>query len=162
MVLSRNQFFLLLFILVVVPFLANKIIWLANSRQTSGRMWYTGHGNLGSALGISTYAVIRYRVGRDSLYFNNNVNLDIKPGEIVPVRYKKNNPSDAVVDDFVSIWVETLVYALFPILILLVLFLMPERFDPIIPKRSKILLGKKPFIQIIKCQNSTSNRTSRI
>jgi hypothetical protein len=148
-ILTRNQFFLLLFMLVVVPFLANKIIWLANSRQTNGRMWYTGHGNLGSALGISTYAVIRYRVDKDSLYFNNNVNLDIRPGTIVPVRYKKSNPSDAVVDDFVSIWVETLVYALFPILILLVLFLMPERFDPIIPKKSKVVLGKKPFIQIV-------------
>ena len=113
-------------------------------------MWYTGHGNLGSALGISTYAVIRYKAGSDSLYFNSNVNLDLKPGEIVSVLYKKNNPSDAVLNDFVSIWIETLVYALFPVLILLVLFLMPERFDPIIPKKSKVMLGKKPFIQILR------------
>ncbi len=148
MVLARNQFFVLLFIIVITPFLSYKIIWLANSKQTTGRMWYTGHGNLGSALGISTYAVIRYRVGNDSLYFNSNVNLDLKAGEIVRVLYKKNNPSDAVIDDFASIWVETLVYALFPVLILLVLFLMPERFDPVIPKKSKVLIGKKPFIQI--------------
>lgn len=113
-------------------------------------MWYTGHGNLGSALGMSTYAVIRYKAGGDSLYFNSNVNLDLKPGEIVGVLYKKNKPSDAVVNDFVSIWIETLVYALFPMLILFVLFFMPEKFDPIIPKKSKVVLGKKPFIQVLR------------
>ena len=76
MILTRNQFFLFLFAVIVVPFLAHKIIWLANSKQTTGRMWYTGHGNLGSALGISTYAVIRYKAGSDSLYFNSNVTVE--------------------------------------------------------------------------------------
>ena len=150
MILSRNQFFLLLFIIVIAPFLANKIIWLATSTQTIGRMWYTGHGNFGSVLGISSYSVIRFKAGNDSLYFNNNVDLDLKRGKIVPVRYQKSNPSDATVDNFLSMWAETLVYAVFPVLILLVIFFMPERFDPIIPKKSKIVLGKKPFIQILR------------
>jgi uncharacterized protein DUF3592 len=149
-ILARNQFFLLLFFIVVTPFLAHKIIWLANSKQTTGSMWYTGHGNLGSALGISTYSVIRYKAGKDSLYFNSNINLDLKPGETVQIRYQKNNPSDAIADDFVSMWAETLVYAVFPVLILVVLFFMPQRFDPVIPKKSKVVLGKKPFIQIIR------------
>jgi hypothetical protein len=113
-------------------------------------MWYIGHGNFGSVLGVSTYSVIRYEVGKDSLYFNSNINLNLRPGEVVQIRYQKNNPSDAIADDFVSMWAETLVYALFPVLILLVLFLMPERFDPVIPKKSKVLIGKKPFIQILQ------------
>jgi hypothetical protein len=46
-------------------------------------------------------------------------------------------------------WVPTLIYSLFPLLNLLVLYLTPERFDPLIPKKSTILLGIKPFIKII-------------
>jgi hypothetical protein len=46
-------------------------------------------------------------------------------------------------------WVPTLIYSLFPLLILLVLFLTPERLDPLLPKRCKILLGIRPLIKII-------------
>lgn len=48
-----------------------------------------------------------------------------------------------------EIWGATVVYSLFPLLVLLVLFLTPERQDPLIPKKSTILLGIKPFIKII-------------
>jgi len=41
------------------------------------------------------------------------------------------------------------VFALFPLLFLLVLFLTPERFDPLIPRGAKILLGWKPFVSIV-------------
>lgn len=88
-VLSRNLFFLLLFILFIGPFIAYDIIWLANSDQTTG------------------------------FYFP------------------------------IEIWGSTLVYSLFPLLILLVLFLTPDRLDPVVPRKSKILIGIKPFIQII-------------
>jgi len=48
-----------------------------------------------------------------------------------------------------KIWGATLVYSLFPLLILLVLFLTPERLDPLIPRRSMVLLGIRPFIKIV-------------
>ena len=48
-----------------------------------------------------------------------------------------------------QIWASSIVYALYPLLILLVLYLTPDRFDPLIPHRSKILLGFRPFIRII-------------
>ncbi|MBS1974850.1 MAG: hypothetical protein JST13_10900, partial [Bacteroidetes bacterium] len=80
---------------------------------------------------------IRYQVGKDSLYFNNNVYLNQNPGELVNIRYQKNNPSDAIADNFFSIWAQALVYAFFPFLILLVIYLTPERPDPIIPRKSK-------------------------
>jgi hypothetical protein len=38
---------------------------------------------------------------------------------------------------------------LFPVLTTAVLFLTPDRFDPLIPWRSKILIGFKPFIRIL-------------
>ena len=53
-----------------------------------------------------------------------------------------------------DIWAPTVVYSQYPLLILLVLFLTPERLDPLIPRRSKILLGIRPFIKIIPGQLS--------
>jgi len=49
----------------------------------------------------------------------------------------------------IDVWGATLVFSLFPLLILLVLLLTPERLDPLIPKKSRILLGIRPFIKII-------------
>jgi hypothetical protein len=42
-----------------------------------------------------------------------------------------------------------LVFSLFPLLITLVIFLTPDRFDPLIPWRSKILLGFRPLIRVL-------------
>ena len=49
-----------------------------------------------------------------------------------------------------KVWGATLVYSLFPLVILLVLLLTPERLDPLIPRKSKVLLGKRPFIKILR------------
>jgi hypothetical protein len=49
----------------------------------------------------------------------------------------------------VEVWRGTLVLSLFPLLVLLVILLTPERFDPLIPRRSVVLLGIRPFIRII-------------
>jgi hypothetical protein len=48
-----------------------------------------------------------------------------------------------------EIWAPTVVYPLFPLLILLVLLLTPKRLDPLIPHGSKILLGLRPFVKIV-------------
>jgi hypothetical protein len=48
-----------------------------------------------------------------------------------------------------EIWGPTVVFSLFPLLVLLVLLLTPVRFDPLIPPKSKVLLGIRPFIQVI-------------
>lgn len=49
----------------------------------------------------------------------------------------------------ITIWEGAFVFAPFPLLILLVLFLTPERFDPLIPKGARILLGRRPFVSIV-------------
>lgn len=89
LVLSRNQFFLLLFIVLIGPFIGYDLTWLATSPKAAG--WSI-------------------------------------PWEI---------------------WVPTLIFALYPLLVLLVLFFTPEKFDPLIPKKSMILLGFSPFIKVI-------------
>lgn len=42
-----------------------------------------------------------------------------------------------------------LVFSLFPLVTTLVIFLTPERFEPLIPWRSQILLGSRPLIRIL-------------
>jgi len=46
-------------------------------------------------------------------------------------------------------WTGSLIFALGPLLTFLVLLLTPERWDPLIPKNSKVLIGINPFISIL-------------
>jgi|SRR5450432_971623 hypothetical protein len=146
MILSRNSFFLLLFCLFLLPLPAYKLFWLARSKETTGSLYFTGHGNLGSVLGISTYPVIRFITGKDTVIFNGNVNIPLKPDEKVSVRYQQNDPSDAKVNVFSCIWGDTLAYELGPFLILLVIYFHPD----LVPKKSSIVLGNKPFVKFLE------------
>lgn len=109
-------------------------------------MYFIGHGNLGSVLGISTYPVIRFQAEKDTFFFNGNVNIPLKPEEKVSVRYQKSDPSDAKINLFSSVWGDTLAYETGPLLILLVIFFHPD----LVPGKSKILLGRKPFLRILE------------
>ncbi|MBS1659667.1 MAG: hypothetical protein JST68_01315 [Bacteroidetes bacterium] len=48
-----------------------------------------------------------------------------------------------------QVWAAAVVYSAFPLLVLCVLYLTPDRLDPLIPQRSKVLLGVHPFIKIV-------------
>lgn len=48
-----------------------------------------------------------------------------------------------------EVWGGTLVFVQFPVLIWLVIALTPDRFDPLLPKGAKVLLGWRPFISIL-------------
>ena len=87
--LSRGVFFLLLFCILIGPFIGYDGAWLA------------GHGQ--------------------------------ETGWLLPT----------------EIWGSTLVFALFPLLLFLVLLLTPEHLDPLIPRRSVILIGFRPFIKVV-------------
>jgi hypothetical protein len=149
MILRRSQLLFLFVVVTVLPFFAYKLRWLATTKKTTGVVYFIGHGNLGSVLGISTYPVIRFAAGRDTIEFKGNINLDVQPGEVVSVRYQRNEPADAKINSFICIWGDTFVYAFFPFIVLLIIFFMPDRFDPVFPKKSQILIGKRPFIRVI-------------
>jgi hypothetical protein len=87
--LGRNQFFLLLFVLLIGPYIAYDLVWMMNASPATG--W--------------------------------NIPFEI--------------------------WGSTFIFAIYPLLVLLVLFLTPDRFDPLVPKRSMVLLGFKPFIRVL-------------
>jgi hypothetical protein len=144
MILHRTKFFVLLFIIGMAPFLLYKIWWIANSSKTNGVMGFVGKNYTGQI--EHTYAVIIFKVGEKTFWFNGNENIFFRKGETVPVRYQDKNPYEARLNIFVSMWGDTLVYGGIPLLILLVVFLHPE----IIPRSSKVLLARgKPFIKII-------------
>ena len=144
--LNRNQFFILLSILLVGPFVGYKIIWIDKSEKTTGIMQFTGHDNLGSALGISTYPVIRFKAEKDSVEFRGNIDLRFERGEPVIVRYQKKDPADAKINLPICLWGDTMAYILLPSLFLLVLYFTPD----IIPKGSKFEFGRYPFIRVLK------------
>ena len=145
MLISRNAFFLLLFALINLPIPLYKLSWLVTSRETTGTMYFTGHGNLGSVLGVSTYPVVWFKAGKDTIYFNGNVNIPLKEGEKVPVLYQKNNPSDAKINIFSCIWGDSMAYAMGPFLIFWVIFFHPD----LVPKKAKVMLGRGSVVRFV-------------
>jgi len=160
MLLARNIFFLLLLCIFVLPFTGYKLYWLARSHRTIGIMCFTGHTL--TSLGTSSHPVILFTVGKDSIFFNGNSNLDITPGSPVPVRYQKDNPSDARIDNAISLWGDTLAWSLYPFLVLLVLYLTPSRLAPLVPSGAQIRLdNRSPFIHIIPKKTNANEYSLR-
>src|ERR1700678_2851207 len=62
-------FFAWLFLLMVIPFPARKVIWLAGSRQIMGKAYFTGH-HFDPLGGIASHLVVIFYLGRDSIVFN--------------------------------------------------------------------------------------------
>ena len=149
MTLSRNAFFLLLLFLCVSPFIIWKLHWLSKTTTTTGKMWYTGH-TIELDGKISSHLIILFLAGNDSISFQAPANLPFKEGDPVPVRYVPGYPSEARVNTPLRIWGDAIVYGLWPLLFVLVIYLIPERFDPLVPRKSKVKLGSKKIIEVIR------------
>jgi hypothetical protein len=98
---------------------------------------------------ISEHLVILYKTDKYARTFNMAFNPGFRVGDTVPVRYQKNNPSDAKIDTPVCIWGDTVVDSLVPFIALCVLYLTPAFLDPLIPRKSRVRIGRTPFIKII-------------
>lgn len=116
------------------------------SRSTVGTLEFIGHGNLGSALGMSTYPVIMFVVGSDTFHFNGDMNPELRKGQQLSVRYQEQDPSDAKINSPLSLWGDTVAYSLGPLLVFLGLVLTPD----IIPSKSKVKIGYRPLIQVLR------------
>ena len=144
MTVTRNQFFLLLFLSLIGISVVPKLIWLARSKRAMGTVEFIGHGNLGSVLGLTTYPVVSFLAGSDTIHFNGNYNRDVKPREVIGVRYQGLDPADARMNNFVSIWGDDLPFVILSLLICSALFFTPD----IIPKKSTLRFGWWPLIRI--------------
>ena len=142
---SKTSFIVLLAMLLVLPFLIYKAVWIIRAVPATGTMCFMGKTLNGQF--SSEYPVIKFTsTGKDTLFFNGAEGVQLKIGEQVPVRYYRNNPSGARVNNFQGMWVDTCIYAIIPLVILLIIFFHPD----IIPKRATIVIGKKPFIKLME------------
>jgi hypothetical protein len=129
---------------VVIPFPVQNLWWLLRSVKTNGIVRFTGKEYSGQM--THEYAVVTFKTGTQTIWFNGYDNVLFPRRQVIPVLYQPNNPADARIDVFVAIWADTLVYACIPAVILMVLFLHPA----IIPRQSKIrLMAKRPFIRLV-------------
>ncbi len=142
MLLTRNQFFLVLSILLLGPFYVPRLIWLNRSEKAVGLACFMGH-TLELHGDISSHLVILFKAGKDSIFFNAADNVGFK------VRDRVNIP--------VCIWGDVWVNSLLPELVLLILFITPRRFDPLIPWKAGVRLGIKPLIKIIPNGTDSKN-----
>lgn len=143
MLLTKNEFFALLFGLVLVPFLAYNSIWLAGTEKVEGRVVGIGQ-RMGMNIGKSTYALVSFKAGADTVWFQ-GLDQNYKEGDTVPVRYRRNDPSNARVATFLSLWGDVLGWAVIPLMVVVVLYFSPD----MVPKRAMVLVGRKPFIRVI-------------
>lgn len=143
MLFSKNAFFFLLLLVLLTPIILPAVIWLVKSKKATGRVEGIGHAT-GISLGSDTYAYISFTTGKDTVYFQGKDD-DYKEGDVVPIRYQPKKPEDAQVAAFWALWGNTIAYCGVPIIFWCICFFAPD----IVPKKAKLLIGKKPFIKLI-------------
>ncbi len=146
MVIRQITLFISIFLLYSTPIILPKIIWLSQSRKTNGIFSFEGKGSAGERIQLS-YSFIHFKYGNRIIWFKGLGNMHLKEESVVPVRYQKNDPADAIVDTFYGIWGAVVVYGGEPLVILICIFLHRGIFPP----GSRILITlKKPYLSIIK------------
>jgi hypothetical protein len=98
----------------------------------------------GISLGRDTYAYVSFLAKNDTFYFH-GMDDDYEKGDVVPLRYQQNNPEDAKVATFNSLWGKTIAYCGAPLVFWIICFFARD----IVPKGAKIRIGKKPFLKLV-------------
>lgn len=145
MVIHRNLFFLLIFLVYIIAVAGNKLVWLLGTDTATGIFAFQGRGNALDQFPESA-SFIRFQYRNETIWFKARGWLGLPENAPVAVRFKKNNPQDARIDNFKGIWLSTVIYGSMPLLLLLVIFVHPQ----VVPWRSRIvLIRSKPFIKLI-------------
>jgi hypothetical protein len=150
--LSKSQFFFLLLPLVLAPFILYTVIWLMGTDRTTGKVQGIG-SSTEMNIGQHSYALISFRTATDTIWFQGH-DENYKEGDVVPVRYKKNNPSDAKVVTLLSIWGDTMAYGGVALIFWAVCFLSKD----LVPKNAWVVIGQKPFIKLMPRWPKRNNR----
>jgi hypothetical protein len=145
MIIKRNHFFLMLFLLMVVPIIAAKLYWVSSASKTKGVMAFQGKEISGQLR--RTYAVITFSAtGKDTVFFNSADDESFSPGQSVPVLYQRSRPTEAKVDTFTGLWMDTVIYSGLFFLFISGVFFHTQN----ITKRARVqLLLKRPFIKLV-------------
>lgn len=129
---------------IAVPFVLPRLIWLAGSQPAVGWMGFEGRGTAGEQMGL-TYSYVYYRPDRDTIWFAASGGSAYKHGDRVPVRFQTHAFGDAKINSFLGIWGDILVYGGIPEFILLICMMHPK----MVPWGSKLRLTlKSPYIRL--------------
>ena len=143
MTLTRTCFFIAIFTFTVFPFIGYKLLWIFSSKETAGVTRFTGKDYLGQL--SRKFTVIRFYVDKDTIWFHSLDNQLFAKDQTVQVRYQPNNPSDARVNNFAGLWVDTLIIISPFFLVVIITYLHPD----LVPRGSKIRVeGKRPFLKV--------------
>lgn len=144
MLLSKNQFFGISLAVLLTPFLVYRLMWIARSSSTTGKMRFMGKTISGQI--TSVYPVISFYSGADTVWFNGEGDNEMQPGDQVPVRYQKSDAHDARINTFIGIWMDIIIIAGVPSVMLLLIYLHRGIF----PAGTRFLIGKRPFLQVVQ------------
>jgi hypothetical protein len=145
MVIRRNTFFLVLALIYITVLAGPKLVWLIGTEKTNGIFAFQGRGNALDQFPESS-SFIYFIHKNDTVWFKARGWLGLPENSPIAVRFKKNNPQDARINNFDGIWLSTMVYGSMPLLLLVVIFVHPH----IVPWRSRVvLIPRKPFIKVI-------------
>lgn len=145
MVFTRTTFFVLLVLLLLMPVIGSRLWWLASARKARATTAFAGKEISGQL--VRNYSVMMFSVsGSDTVFFNTGNEEIYQPGSVLPILYQPKDPTNARVNRFWSIWMDSIVIGGVLASIWLIVFLHPA----IVPYRSKVeVLLRRPFIRII-------------
>lgn len=140
---TKPRFFLLVAALVLLPAPLYRIVWILRAQATTGKAAFEGKTLNGQF--SNSYTVVRfYTPNGDTVFVNGPDEIQYQIGASIPLLYPYHQPSQARIRSFTGLWLDTLLYSIFPCLFLLVVYLHPAIF----PKDTMFKIGKKPLLTV--------------
>ena len=140
---SRTKLFIFILAVFFLPLIAVKLIWIARSIPTQGIYSFKGMGHALDQMRPS-YTVLYFKHAGDTIWFHGPPMPDVQPGEIIPVRYQPNDPTDVRVATMIGLWGGMPFYCGLILCVLLVIFFTKDVF----PRGSNIRLMKNRALHI--------------
>ena len=115
--LNRNKIYLIGIFIIAVFIAINRYNYISESKFAAGkvtsiRTWYAIRGGSYSA------PIIRFTADNYIITFQGVTNVELAPGDIVKVIYKKGDETKAEVFSFTGFLLPTLLYSLIPFMLL--------------------------------------------
>jgi hypothetical protein len=112
---NRIQLLLIIFAVLLLPFIIYRLMWLHRSVVTKGVVLYINHTVIIRTR--QTYPVIQfYTPEKDTLTVTGHYNEPYEEGDSIQLRYIPSNPRNYRVDTFWNCWIEIILWAGFLVL----------------------------------------------
>lgn len=141
LVLNRATLFVIGIVVIVFYLVLNRIHFMEGTAITKGEIiGLEGYSNRGP---VYAPPMVHFITDSIDITFHGETNTDYREGEIVPVIYKLDNPSDAYIYSFLGFWLGPVLYCILPLMVLtaVVFSFMGER-DRIVLRFERFLFWK--------------------